>query len=270
VQENKEEIVKQGAIEIEIVRIKGEERKQEADRVVVEFPLTIFLNDQEFVTLLCSPSRMDCLAVGFLRAEGLVTGADDLESVKVDEEQGMVFVQTSTKTDLMEKLYGKRTITSGCGKGTVFFNVLDSLQSKPVESEVKISAGTLHSLMSDLQDNSVLYKSTGGVHIAAVADTQKLLFFHEDIGRHNAVDKILGECVLHDLPIDDKILLSSGRLTSEMVIKGAKLRFPFIVSRSAPTSLSVQLARELGITLVGFVRGRRLNIYSHHERISSE
>ncbi len=266
-EERENDIVKQGTSEINIVRIKNQERMNELDRVIVEYPLTIFLNDQEFVTLLCSPTKMDCLAVGFLRSEGLVMGADDLESVRVDEERGMVFVETRSKTDLVEKLYGKRTITSGCGKGTVFFNVLDSLQNKPVESSQKIAAGSLHNLMSELHENSLLYKTTGGVHIAALADPNQLLFCHEDIGRHNAVDKIVGECVLNNLPIDDKILLSSGRLTSEMVIKGAKLRFPFVVSRSAPTSLSVQLARELGITLVGFVRGRRMNIYSHEERI---
>ena len=262
------ETVEKGTKEIEILRIKNSEKNTENDRVVVEYPLTIFLNDQEFVTLLCSPSRLDCLAVGFLRSEGLVKNKEDLESVKVDEERGMAFVNTRSKTDLVEKLYGKRTITSGCGKGTVFFSVLDSLQSEPVKSSVTVSAGSLHRLMSELHDNSVLYKTTGGVHIAAMASPDELLFCHEDIGRHNAVDKIVGECVLNDLPIDDKILLSSGRLTSEMVIKGAKLRFPFIVSRSAPTSLSVQLARELGITLVGFLRGRRMNIYSHGERIS--
>ncbi len=267
-EEKERETVERGTSMLEIVRIRDQERTVEEDRVIVEYPLTIVLNDQEFVTLLCSPSRMDCLAVGFLRSEGLVTAAADLESVQVDPERGMVFVQTRTQTDLMEKLYGKRTITSGCGKGTIFFHVLDSLQSKPVDSAVEVNAANLHRLMSALHERSILYKTTGGVHIAALATPDELLFCHEDIGRHNAVDKIVGECVLNDLPIDDKILLSSGRLTSEIVIKGAKLRFPFIVSRSAPTSLSVELARQLGITLVGFLRGRRMNIYAHAERIT--
>ncbi len=266
-EENEQAIVSKGAAEVEVARIKGGERVSEGDPVVVEYPFTIFLNGEEFVTLLCSPFSLDCLAVGFLRSEGLLSGAEDLKSIRVDEEQGMVFVETRAKTDLAEKLYGKRTITSGCGKGTVFFNVLDSLQSKPLESSLRVSSASLLRCMQEMQGHSVLFKTTGGVHIAAVADPDKLLFFHEDIGRHNAVDKIIGECLLKKTPLEDKMLLSSGRLTSEIVIKGAKMRFPLIASRSAPTSLSVQLSRELGITLVGFVRGRRMNVYAHDDRI---
>lgn len=253
--------------EVEIIRVKNRERKREKDKIVTEYPLTIFLNDQEFVTLLCSPTKLDYLAVGFLRSEGLIGSAEDLAEINVDEEQGLVYVQTRDKTDLREKLYGKRTLTSGCGKGTIFFHVLDSLQSKPINSSLRISPDKLFKLMSELQGNSWVYKNTGGVHIAALASKEGIISFHEDIGRHNAVDKVVGECLLKGLTIEDKVLLSSGRMTSEIVIKGAKLSFPIIVSRTAPTSLSVKLAAELGITLVGFARGRRLNVYSHEERI---
>ncbi len=258
----------QGTKEVEIIRIKSGQRSREKDEVVTETPLTIFLNDREFVTLLCSPDKQDYLAVGFLRSEGLINTADDLDELNVDYEKGIAFVRTKTTIDLLvEKLYGKRTITSGCGKGTLFSYALDSLQSKRVESAMQIEAEVLLKLMSSLQEKSSLFKKTGGVHSAAIANREKILFYSEDIGRHNAVDKIVGECILKKVPLDDKILLSSGRLSSEIVIKSAKLQLPFIVSRSAPTSLSVEVAEQMGITMVGFVRGKRLNVYSHDYRI---
>jgi FdhD protein len=256
-----------GLREIDIVRAKDGSQTEEMDLAVVEMPLTIFINDSEFVTLLCSPFDLGYLAVGFLRSEGLIASSKDLAEVTLDQENGFVYVKTNIAVDLEEKLYGKRTITSGCGKGTVFFNVLDSLQSKPVLSSFTISSDRLLGLMREMQDDSALFKATGGVHSAAISGGRSLLFSSEDIGRHNAVDKIVGRCIMEDILMEDKILLTSGRLSSEIVIKGAKMGFPILVSRSAPTTLSVELATQLGITMVGFARGRRLNIYAHPERI---
>ena len=250
-----------GTVEVNIVRIREQQRSKEKDRLIREVPLTIFFNEREFVTLLCSPEKLDYLAVGFLRSEGLLESRDDLEEINVDEERGLAFVRTKTATNLVEKLYGKRTITSGCGKGTLFAHVLDSLQSKRVESPLQVKTGELLKLMAALQGASLLFKTTGGVHSAALAVPERILFFSEDIGRHNAVDKIVGECIIKNIPLDDKVLLSSGRISSEIVVKGAKLGLPVIVSRSAPTSLSVELAEKVGMTLVGFVRGRRLKLY---------
>ncbi|NLL21648.1 MAG: formate dehydrogenase accessory sulfurtransferase FdhD [Firmicutes bacterium] len=254
--------------EVEIVRVRNLEKNKETDRVVLETPLTIFLNDHEFITLLCSPDNLDCLAVGFLRSEGLIERAADIEKIDVDVEKGFVYLKTAAKDDLINKLYGKRMITSGCGKGSLFFNALDSLQSKRIESPLQVKAEEILKLVGAVQDKALLFKSTGGVHSAALAERDQILFYSEDIGRHNAVDKIVGECILKDISLEDKILLTSGRISSEIVIKGAKLGLPLIVSRSAPTSLAVELARETGITLVGFARGKRLNIYSHSVRIA--
>jgi FdhD protein len=136
-----------------------------------------------------------------------------------------------------------------------------------IKSSLQVEAGEILKLVGAVQDKALLFKSTGGVHSAALAERDKLLFYNEDIGRHNAVDKIVGQCILKNISLEDKILLTSGRISSEIVIKGAKLGLPIIVSRSAPTSLAVALARETGITLVGFARGKRLNIYSHTIRI---
>lgn len=242
--------------------------QEKDDPVILEVPLTIYLNGQEFVTLLCTPQWSEMLAVGFLRSEGLIREFRDVTSLRLDEAQGFIFVETKGGK-LAEKLYGKRTITSGCGKGTVFFNVLDSLQSEPIiESSLTVSCEQLRQLVRQLQDKAELFKMTGGIHSAALCTPHEIVYFCEDIGRHNAVDKILGFCLKDGVSIGDKILVTSGRISSEILVKAAKLGIPILVSRSAPTTLSIELAEKLGITLIGFVRGRRLNIYSNGQRVS--
>ncbi len=239
-----------------------------ADAITVEAPMTIFVNGEELVTLLCTPEDMDLLALGFLRSEGLLTSMDEVAALRVKEREGLVEVELKDRSNLAARLYGKRTITSGCGKGTVFFQALDALRSRPVNSEITLAPEQARQLMRQLQEKAVLFKETGGVHSAAVADTKKIIFFYEDIGRHNAVDKIIGRCLLEKITLEDKILVTSGRLSSEMLLKAAKLQLPILLSRSAPTTLSVELAEAMNITMVGFVRGRRMNIYTHEWRIA--
>jgi FdhD protein len=250
-----------------ITRVDSARREVVGDQVVIEAPLTIFLNGSELVTLLCTPEKIDCLALGFLRSEGFVTALDDLQALRARPEEGLVEVELKDQKGLEEKLFGKRTITSGCGKGTIFYNVLDSLRSAPLTGTLKIKAARIWEMNNELQQKALLFKATGGVHSAALADNEKLLYFYEDIGRHNAVDKIIGECLLNGTATDDKALFTSGRISSEIMLKAAKLKIQLIVSRAAPTSLSVELAEALNITLVGFVRGRRMNIYSHPWRV---
>ncbi|NLJ55455.1 MAG: formate dehydrogenase accessory sulfurtransferase FdhD [Firmicutes bacterium] len=257
----------QGIKEVEITRIREKQKSREKDFLVREVPLTIFLNGQEFVTLLCSPEKLNYLAVGFLRLEGLLKCSEDLQEIAVDTEAGKVFVRVKMPPDQPKKMYGPRAVTARLGKGTLFAQSLHLLQGRRVESALQVKAAELFALMAVLQKTSVLFKKTGGVHTAALAVADKILFYSEDIGRHNAIDKIVGECILKNIPFGDKILLSSGRVSSEIIIKVAKLGLPMIVSRSAPTSLSVELAAKMGITLVGFVRGRRLNVYTHENRI---
>jgi len=240
------------------------------DQVAVEAPVTIFLNGSELVTLLCTPEKIDRLALGFLRSEGLLTSIEELEAIRVQEKEGLVEVDLINKTLLAEKLYGKRTLTSGCGKGTVFFNVLDSLRSNPLEGKLVIKPDSILALMKSLQEKAGVFKITGGVHSAALADQEQIIYFYEDIGRHNAIDKIIGECLLEGTATDDKYIISSGRLSSEILLKAAKLKIQILVSRAAPTSLCIELAENLNITLVGFVRGKRLNVYSHPWRIKRD
>lgn len=237
------------------------------DLVVLETPFTIYLNGEELITLLCTPQKLDRLALGFLRSEGLLQSYDQVESLRVKEEEGLVEVELSGGLSLAEKLYGKRTITSGCGKGTMFYSALDTLRSRQVNSQVKFDRRQIWSLMRLMHEHSALYKATGGVHGAALADHNRVLFFFEDIGRHNAVDKIVGECLIGDIPLEDKALITTGRLSSEILLKSAKLFLPVLISQSAPTSLTVELAEQLNITVIGFARGLRMCVYTHPWRI---
>lgn len=242
-------------------------RIERTDNVTVEAALTIFVNGSELVTLLCTPAHMDRLALGFLRSEGFLTSLDEVESLRLQEEAGIVEIELKSASNLARSLYGKRTVTSGCGKGTTFYHALDALRSKPVISELRLKSGQVYDLMRALQGQAQLFKQTGGVHSAALADGDEILMFVEDIGRHNAVDKIVGQCLMERVEMTDKILVLSGRLSSEILLKAAKLQLPVLISRAAPTSLSIELAESLNITLAGFVRGKRMNIYSHAWRI---
>jgi FdhD protein len=178
-----------------------------------------------------------------------------------------VDVQLAGDQESVEKLWGKRTVTSGCGKGATFYHILDSVSAKPVASDVVITVEKIRSLMAELNRMSDLYRETGGVHNSALADTERILVFRDDIGRHNAVDKIRGVCFLDDIPLQDKILVTTGRISSEIVIKAAKMEVPVVISRSAPTSLALDLAERIGLTLVGYVRGDRMTVYTGKERI---
>ena len=176
-------------------------------------------------------------------------------------------VELTGECGLAEKIYGKRTLVSGCGKGTTFYSTLDTLRCRPVNSRVKYDRFQIRNWMNLMHERSVLYKATGGVHGAALVDQQRVLFFCEDIGRHNAVDKIIGECLIGNISLEGKALITTGRLSSEILLKSARLSLPLLVSRSAPTSLAVELAEQLNITVVGFARGTRMVVYTHSWRI---
>lgn len=247
----------------EIIRFKRGEISIEEDLAIVEYPFTIFLNDEELITLLCSPKNLNYLAIGFLNSEGIINSREDIEKISIDEEKGIAHIYTKNKNSLGEKLFGKRTITSGCGKGTIFYNVIDSFKSKKINNNIKINPNNILNLIKKFNSKSQLFLDTGGVHSCALCDKEKIILFEEDIGRHNALDKILGKCLIDKINFSDKIILTSGRISSEILIKIAKRKIPIIVSRSAPTHLAIELANDLNITLIGFARGEKMNIYSN-------
>jgi FdhD protein len=252
---------------VPILRFTEEDKEHADDIVVREFPLTIILNNQELVTLLCTPAHLDYLAIGFLASEGLLNSKDEIKKVTVDEQRGVVRVETSEETKQAGEIVFKRLITSGCGRGASFYSAADIIGQKKVESKTSISAIEVFELVREFQHRSQIFRTTGGVHSAALCDTKNILIFSEDIGRHNAIDKILGECILKDIQMNGRVVITSGRVSSEILLKVAKRNIPLLISKSAPTNMGVKLAADLGITLVGFVRGKRMNVYANDWRV---
>jgi FdhD protein len=253
-----------------IVRISGAGAVKERDVVVKETPFTIFLNDVDLVTLLCSPKDLEYLAVGFLFAEGIIKGKEDIKSIFADNKDGVVWIETVDGKKLRDNILAKRFITTGCGKGLTLMDSAKHRIGLKVDSHLKMQASQIALLMKEFREKSHIYRMTGGVHSAGLANARGIVVFNEDIGRHNAIDKILGESVLKGIKTGDLVLVTSGRVSSDILLKAARGRIPVIVSRSAPTDLSVKLARDLDVTLVGFARGSRMNVYSNEWRIVSK
>ena len=252
-------------VPLNITRIAEASAEKVEDEVAREAALTIFLYDAELVTMLCSPAEEKYLAVGFLAAEGLIEIADDITSLIIDETRGIARVTTKSGGE-SERIW-KRFISSGCGRGATFYSAAD-VTSSPVESAIRIDPFQVYRLMRAFQDRSEVFKNTGGVHAAALASGDEIELFSEDIGRHNAVDKVFGRCLIDGITTKDKMLLVTGRISSEILLKVARRGIPALISKSAPTDSGVKLAEQLGITLIGFVRGHRMNVYAHAERVA--
>ncbi len=251
-----------------VQRVTRESRNDIEDIVTKELPLTIILDNIELTTLLCSPTDLKYLAVGFLVSEGLLKGKDDIRKIVVDERRGVVRVEAVEGKEFAPGVF-KRLITSGCGRGVSFYSAADVQGQTKIKSETAISSTAVFTLVSEFQHRSQVYRTTGGVHSAALCDTGSILLFNEDIGRHNAIDKIFGECILRDISVDDRIIITSGRVSSGILLKVAKRNIPILISKSAPTDLGVRLAHDLGVTLIGFVRGERMNVYSNEWRVTT-
>lgn len=236
--------------------------------VVREIPVNLRLNGREIITLLASDDALDFLAAGFLKAEGFVSRREDILAIRVDPTGETVDVEAANVDSLAEQLLERRAVTSGCGKGTTFTHAFDALQARQAPAGPKVSGGQLRNLMQGLLRGSELYREAGAVHSAALATVGEIVLFRDDIGRHNAVDKIHGECFLRAIPVVDKILLTTGRISSEILVKAAKLGVAILVSRSSPTVLALELAERTGITVVGQVRGGSLTVYTGAGRMS--
>lgn len=230
-----------------------------------EMPLTINLNGDEVVTILTSSNIYEAMAIGFLRSEGLLKTINEVESIIVDVTASTVCVFTKEKKS--KTAPKKRMVPSGCGMGTVFYHALDSLTPLPDNHMTMISPDSVHTLMSDLYNMSDIYRISHGVHNTAIADTNGILIFQDDIGRHNAVDILFGIAMIDDLLLNDKILLTTGRITSEIVLKIARMGVPVLISKKSATSLAVELAVKFNITLIGLTRVKSFIIYSCPQRV---
>ncbi len=235
--------------------------------VVKEMPLTIMLNGEELATVVCSPHSFELLAIGFLVSEGVLQSRDELKEIACRPEQGVVWVDTTNGEARIDGFL-KRNFASCCGKGRPALHYLnDYEQLQPILHETHFAARELLGLVALLDEEADTFRLTGGVHEAALAHREGIVVSYEDIGRHNALDRILGYTFLNDIDTSDKVVMLSGRIASEMLTKVARIGVSVVVSRSAPTCLSIDLAEQLGITLVGFARGNSLFVYAHPERI---
>lgn len=250
-----------------IIRIAGNERIDKEDFIAEEFALTIQLDGEEFATLVCTPSDLADLVIGFLASEGVIRRMEEIKDLSMDEERGFAYVTLHVPQSTGKEFYSRRIIGSCCGKSRQFYFYNDARTAKTVTGGIQLTAAQCFSLMQELQSSSLAFHRTGGVHNAALCDETGLKVTRTDIGRHNALDKLFGHSIRHRVPAKQHAIAFSGRISSEVVLKTAKIGCPILLSKSAPTDLALQLAEDLGITCVGFIRGDSMNIYTHAERI---
>ncbi|MBS4173764.1 formate dehydrogenase accessory sulfurtransferase FdhD [Bacillus sp. FJAT-49736] len=252
---------------IQVVKYDGNTLVELEDEVAVEYPLTIYVDGEEFATMVCSPINLEELVIGFLASEGLVRLYDDIESMTFDEGKGLAYISLKVKQSINKEFYAKRFIGSCCGKSRQFYFHNDARTARTVLSKTRITVSQCFLLMKLLQEESIDFRQTGGVHNAALCSVEDLLYIQTDIGRHNALDKIYGICLKEKLSRSDKVIAFSGRVSSEVLLKVAKIGIGIILSKSAPSTLAIELANDLGITIVGFIRNNQFNIYSNPERV---
>jgi FdhD protein len=255
-----------------VLRFKNGQMESVEDKIVTEFPVTVKINEEEFVTMVCSPQYIEDMVIGYLASEGVIRAYKDIKNIWVQEKEGYVHVTIDKLNPYFQNLQNKRYITSCCGasrQGFVFIN--DALTAKKMNGiSVELSIKDCFQLMNKLQQSAATFQETGGVHNAAICDKNGFMLSRMDIGRHNALDKLYGYCLKHHISIRDKVVVFSGRISSEILLKVAKIGCEVVLSKSAPTELALNLAEELGITTVGFIRNDSLNIYTCPERILRE
>ena len=232
-----------------------------------EHPLTLYLDKREIVTLMTLGHAPEALAIGYLRNQRLADAIDDIAAVQVDWETSSVAITTRKQKNL-DGRFEKRTVTTGCGQGTVFGDLMEEVDSTRLRDDVRLSDADLFVLLEKVRKHETIYKQAGAVHGCALATTAgEILMFIEDVGRHNAVDAIAGYMWLDAIDGSDKLFYTTGRLTSEMVIKCAQMRIPFLVSRSGLTKMGHEIARKTGLTMLGRASGRHYLVFTGKERL---
>lgn len=234
--------------------------------VVTERPLTLFLNAQEIVTMMTIGDYPDLLAVGYLLNQNMLRPDDQITAIEYDEDLETIVVRTACKTNYEEKLR-KKTQTSGCAQGTVFGDLMEEFEGVRLNPGAEVRTSWLYSLQKRINTAPSLYLKAGAIHGCVLCQQDRPLIYVEDVGRHNAVDKIAGFMLLNGIDPSDKLFYTTGRLTSEMVIKTVKMRIPVLASRSGFTAWGVELARQAGLTLIGRMRGKRFVVLSGEERV---
>ncbi|MBU4228655.1 formate dehydrogenase accessory sulfurtransferase FdhD [bacterium] len=250
-------------VKVNLIRIKGDKKEKICDLVAREITFTILLNEKKLITLNCSPEKYKYLGLGFLYTSGILQKKKNIISLVINEKQGLMDIKMKGVSLSSEDIINNNLWIASCQQ---------SEEQKdaplPIDTSLKISSALVYSLISEMQERAGFFKLTGGVHSCALVDKQgSIILFSEDISRYNTIDKILGEAFVNDINTEDKIILTSCRITSGILKKIIIGKLPMVISRAAPTDLAIKLAKRMGITLVGFVRGKRMNIYTHPERI---
>lgn len=228
-------------LKLAVVKVKGEQSDIVDESIITEYPLKLYVNDKEFNTFYCTPKNLKELAVGYLMSCGVIGGMQDVLNIEIIEKKN------SAKMQIAEQM--------------------TSSHKEPLEKPMVIKIQTIYQIMGKNLKPTELFMETGGFHSVAIYDGDQEVITIMDVARHNAVDKVIGYCTLNDIDCSDKILVVSGRMSSDMISKAQKGSIPVVLSKSAPTSLSISRADEAGITLVGFVRGEQMNVYTHPNRI---
>lgn len=250
-------------IEVEVFDEYGENLTKQ---IACERPLTVMLNWKEIVTLMTLGSRPESLVLGYLKNQSFLSDPEAVESIIIDWETSSAAVITKEDTSQLEQALKKKTVTSGCGQGTMFGNVMKQLEDYQVP-QTKIKQSEIYTALEALTHYNDTYKKAGAVHGCAVCKDDKVLSFVEDVGRHNAVDTLAGEMWLNKESGEDKIFYTTGRLTSEMVIKVAQMGIPVLLSRSGVTQMGLDLAQQFGITTIARAKGLRFQVFTGAEKI---
>ena len=235
-------------------------------RVVIEQPLTLYLNGQEIVTMMTVGDHPDCLAVGYLLNQNMLRPDDKLTGIDYDEEVAVVVVRTERTTDFEEKLQ-KKTLTSGCAQGTAFGDLMENFDEIQLPRDAVLKTSWIYDLSRKINQQPSLYLTAGAIHGCVLCAEDRPLIYMEDVGRHNAIDKIAGWMFLNEEPARGKIFYTTGRLTSEMIIKTVRMGIPILISRSGFTAWGVDLARQAGLTLIGRAKGKRFMCLAGEDRL---
>jgi len=254
------EITKSVRPKTQIIDVRDEYNEIKSFPITGELPLTIYVNKKEVVTLMTLGHYPESLVIGYLRNQGFISSLDDLESVHVDWDTNSAAVKTKSTLDDFQNQLTHKVVTSGCGQGTTFGGVWDDLKNKNLKAK-EIKQSIIYKVLKLLHEKNEIYRQSGAVHGCAICDENNIIDFIEDVGRHNAVDAIAGNMWLNNVESDNKIFYTTGRLTSEMVIKVAQMNIPYLISRSGITEMGLNVARETGVTLIGRAKGRHFLVY---------
>lgn len=235
--------------------------RRKSDELIVEAKLTIFINGVEVTSIMCSPQEQDHLALGYLKNEGFLANLKEVEHIHTSDDGCCVDIWLKHEVHLPER----KIITSGCGDGVTFHASFEDV--RPLQDDLQIEPELIFTLFNQLHRPDSLHARARGVHTAGLADDKQLLYVTEDVGRHNTIDKLVGYCLSNSIGTEGRILLTTGRVSSEMLRKGAVMGCPIIASRNSPTSMSVVLAQAWNITLVGYVRKNSMRVYAYPERL---